>query len=161
MDVLRSVLNDDEKKIGLNDAHQLILLMGPLVLTAYACLSDAEYADAVVNICGAYHLARGFWYLVDPKGATKSYWGVTGGDDSDFARVKWVGVALVVYATGTILYIQGMDTLKALGYSWIPFTLYVFWTLFAAHEPEKFELKKSFYYVWLVLGITVAGTLAF
>jgi hypothetical protein len=159
-DVLRSVLNDDKKKIGLSDVGQLILLMGPLVLTAYACLSDAEYADTVVKICGAYHLVRGLWYLVDPEGATKS-WGVTGGDDLHYALVKWAGAALVGYATSNILLIQGIDTLKAIGYGWIPITSYVIWTLFVAHEQEKLESKKSIFYFWLVLGITVIGTLAF
>lgn len=158
-DVLRSVLNDDKKKIGLSDVGQLILLLGPLVLTAYACLSDAEYAKTVIKICGAYHLARGLWYLVDPKGATKS-WGVTGGDDLHYALVKWVGAALVGYAAGTILYIQDMDMLKAIGCAWIPFTVYDFWTLFIMHEQEKLGTSKSLMGIWLALGIIVVGTLA-
>jgi hypothetical protein len=48
------------------------------------------------------------------------------GDDLFYTLVKWVGSALIGYATGSILLIQGMETLQAVGYGWVSFSTLCF-----------------------------------
>jgi hypothetical protein len=56
--------------------------------------------------------------------------------------VKWVGATLVAYAMGTILLIQDMDKLEAIGYSWIPFTVNLIFRLFSLRTSRRC-LKRS------------------
>ena len=156
LDILRSDLNDDEKKIGLSNVGQLVLVLVPFVLSAYACLANLDKADMITQVCGVYHAARGLGYLLSPVEASKA-WGVTmGGDELHLTLVRRVGVALIGFATLGISLARGVDIFKAIGYGWIPFTVYAIYTTLVVNEKHV----KSIFYIWIGLGLAIVGTLA-
>lgn len=155
-DILRSVLNDDQSKVGLSNLGQVLLVATPFLLTSYACLQKLDNVDTIVQLCSAYHGVRGLYYLLNPKGASKA-WGITGGgDETHVAMVRIVGVSLISFAFGCFLLVRGVDNFKFVGYSYIPFALYTIWMQF----NEEMEYDKALYNAWLAVALVVIGTLA-
>ena len=157
-DILRSVLNDDEKKTGIFTAGQLLFVMAPFLLTAYTCFLDLKNASQVVQLCGAYHYSRGFYYFWAPEEACRS-WGVTKGEGDDtthLALMRWIGLSLMIYGLGGALLANGVQVLRLVGYGWVPIGLYAFYEAYFTGD----SVNKPVFKAWIVLSVLAAGTLA-
>jgi len=159
-DVFRSVLNDDEEKLGIPNVAQLGFVVVPLVVNAFVCLKNMESAKTVTTVCGAYNLLKGIWYFLDTANAGKK-WGLKEEpDDNMLISGQFMGISLIVYGMQLIMAVQGEDFKKMTGYGWIPVVLNIVRETFITKRVDTCELKKSLYYMWMILGAIVIGTCA-
>jgi hypothetical protein len=155
-DVLRSVLNDDEKKLGIPSISQLVVVLLPLVANAYVCLNNMKIANTVTKVCGVYNVLKGVWYILDTEN-TGRFWGLRSEPDKyTILLAKWMGVSLVLYGMWLIGVNQGVNIVKLTGYGWIPVMLNFARDVYMQSD----DINLSVYYMWMVLGMIVIGTLA-
>lgn len=159
-EVLRSILNDEQEKLGISNVAQLIVVLLPALFCAYSCLNNMENANTVTMVCGCYNIVKGIWYFVDTENSGKT-WGLKGEADLfTLESAKWMGISLIVYGMTLIGMVKGMDTNKLMGYAWIPVVINLARQTFVTNYVDKYDLNKSLYYVWMILGAIVIGTLA-
>jgi hypothetical protein len=155
-DVLRSILNDDEQKLGVPSIAQVIVVLLPMVVNAYVCLKNMKMANTVTMVCGAYNMLKGVWYILDTENTGK-IWGLRGETDKyTILLARWMGASLVVYGMWLIGLEQSVSIAKLTGYSWIPGMLNFFRDVYMQSE----DINLPVYYMWMVLGMIVIGTLA-
>jgi hypothetical protein len=90
IDVVRSVLNDDEKKIGISAVGQTVTVLVPLLVLAYVCLNDMDVANTVMKVVGVYDMVKAVLYVLFPKELGKA-WGFaesTSEDETVIATVR-------------------------------------------------------------------------
>jgi hypothetical protein len=160
-EVIRSILNDEEKKLGIPDTAQVVVVLTPLLVNAYACLKNLDDANTITKVCGAYNVVKGFWYFLDTENSGKA-WGLSEGEDDPFVlgSAKWMGISLIVYGMTLVGMAHGVVGTKLMGYAWIPVVLNMVRETFITKAVEKHGLNRSLYYAWMVLGLVVIGTLA-
>jgi len=67
----------------------------------------------------------------------------------------FVGVGVMMYALS-----QGVDSLRAIGYSWIPMLLNVLDMVFVSKDVEELDLPTGPLYFWIAMMAVFVGTLA-
>jgi len=161
LEVLRSILNDEQEKLGISNVAQLVVVLAPLVVNSYACLVNTEQANTVTMVCGAYNILKGIWYFLDTENSGKT-WGLKGETDPySIGSAKWMGISLIVYGGGLVGLAREVDVKKLAGYSWIPVILNMINETFITKVVDTYGLNKSLFYMWMILGAAVIGTLAF
>lgn len=162
VDALRSILNEDHKKVGISDESQLVLVVLPGLLLAYACLTNDKNADMVTTLTGAYNIVRGVLYFAAAEESGKAM-GVKYAADraTTLAIAKWVGLALVCYGMTLVGMAKGVDLYKLSAYVYIPVILGLVRELVLAHLGKGGGFNTALPSAWLVWGVAVVGTLAF
>jgi hypothetical protein len=157
--IAKVILNETPAKVGTSmKAEVLFAAMDAAV--AYACLSNATYADTAIKLYIGWGLINGLGDFFAPKKLLEA-WGVADADDLVTWSTKGYGANILAITVFGAALVNGADPLKAYGYSWSPIVLSLFSYLFITKEVEKFGMNVFPYYFYLVLGAVMVGTLAF
>lgn len=158
--ILSDLLNGYCKDAGLPNGPQYGALAVHAFI-AYACLTNASYADIAINICSAWCLVNGVTLGLATTPALKQ-WGMENADTLTTALAKQAGFFLL--GLGALVYSlsQGnVDSIRAIGYSWIPLLVNLVDMAFVSKEFVELNMPMGPIYTWIVLMAVFVGTLAF
>jgi hypothetical protein len=157
----KMVLNETPKKVGSSTQGQVLFTAITAIDTAvaYACLSNATYANTAIKFYIGWRLFNGLSYFFAPTKVAES-WGIADAEDIVTLCTKAMGASTVAISVLMAALVQGVDPIKAYGLSWIPIVLSISSYLFITKEVEKVGMNAAPYYFYLVLGAVTFGTLA-
>jgi hypothetical protein len=155
---LRDILEETPKELGVDmNGSYLNLAVG--VVSGYACLTGNN-ADAARKFLAIWTCANGILLALAPAKACE-LWGWKNPDGREKLLIKSLGYFLWSVGTMGLSLVQGVDTLKAFGYSWIVNILGVLDNNLITKGIDEYGLNKAPQYIWMVLMAIFAYTLAF
>jgi hypothetical protein len=157
--MLGDFLNGESKDIGMPQAPQMVVVAVSALL-AHSCLTGASYVDDVVKGAAVFMLLNGISCSFFVATACK-LWGVGVPDPSTRLAVKQLGFSVIGLGVGTLALNQGVDTMRAVGYSWIPMVAMLVDMLFITKEVESMGMPPGPSLLWLAMTAVFVATLAF
>ena len=160
IDFIWTLGNDDAKKLDFDERFVPlnVLSLAMACLGTFAGLTDASYTDAVFKATAAWMGLNGLalCFATEPS---KKMWGLPACDVTVDTCLSFHGASVV--SGGIIVWAlnSGMDPLRALGIAWIPPLVRTIKFLVLDDVIAKHGLPKAPYYGWLLLMLTVVGTL--
>ena len=160
IDFVWTLGNDDAKKLDFGERFVPlnVLSLAMSCLSTFVGLTDASYADTVFKATAAWMGLNGLacCFATEPS---KRMWGVPACDVAADTVLSFHGANLI--SSGIIIWAlnSGMDPLRALGIAWIPPLVRSIKFLVLDDVIAKHGLPKAPQYGWLLLMLTVVGTL--
>jgi hypothetical protein len=158
IELIRSELAEEPEKFGWPKYAQLAPI--PLVaMTCYGCLNAKGWANSAMKVYSAWVGITGLLAGLAPELYTK-HWNVKP-TNTEHHGLQWWGLLMMDLSVYIGCLARGVAPMRALGYSWIPFTVgNACFNLFS-DKTKEIGMNRPILFSWMALGIVITATLAF